>query len=70
MDKEVKRVLDSINILNAVGVYAITSKMINDHLKGETALSSSIINNSLEELAASDFIIWDATKAYFRPVKY
>ena len=71
MNKEAKRVLDVVNVFDAAGVYAITSKMINDYFEDNySKLTVKIIDMCLEELSASDFIVWDATQAYFRPVRY
>tara|TARA_R110000851_G_scaffold24690_3_gene71292 strand:+ start:678 stop:893 length:216 start_codon:yes stop_codon:yes gene_type:complete len=71
MSKEAKRILDVINVFDAAGVYAITSKMISDYFESNhDELTGKIIDTHLKELSASDFIVWDATQAYFRPVRY
>jgi len=71
MNKATSRVMEVINVLDTAGVYSITSKMVCDYFQNNKCeLTSSIVDRCIEELAASDFIVWDATKSYFRPVRY
>ena len=65
-------VQNAINLLDDVGVWAISPSMIHDYLVNQKGfeVSKDEVMICIDELSASDFIVWDATKAYVRPVLY
>ena len=69
--KNQEKIMEIINVFDTAGVYAITSDMIKDYCYDrKLAITSSQVEEMLDELAAQDRIVWDETRSYFRPVQY
>jgi len=69
--EKIEEVLKIINMHDDVGIYAITEEMIKDYFfDKKSAITSQDVSDAIKELAHQDRIVWDATKQYFRPVKY
>ena len=69
--EKIEEILKIINMHDDVGIYAITEAMIKDYFfDKKSVITSQDVSAAIKELAHQDRIVWDATKQYFRPVKY